>query len=958
MSLTDISFRLAYRPENCANFVADFYEPVLAQAVRYDRTTYTFSAAGLQTAARGVAGLLNNGGRIRLICDHQVTPETHAAIVAGRRQAAAILRQEVPPEDLTAVAPDDIERKEELALLTWLIAQCRLDIRVAIVPNNGIFHDKIGIIADDAGNCIAFHGSLNETRAGAQDNYESFDVFTSWRDPERAADKIDQFDALWQGQSAGAHVIPLPDEYAVYLREYAGSNQQPVPTTDDDARRDAYWQSIRDAIRSDPPTTVATVPAELWPHQAAFFNRHARHSGPDRLLIADEVGLGKTIQAGILAKLRINQGQVSRLLILAPKPACPQWQDEMRHKFNIHIPRLETGARATLAHPDGSLTDAPDPPWAASTLIASYQWLRQHKDEFLASEPHYDLVIVDEAHRARFSDVSNPNRRTANQYLQLLRELAKRTDGLLLLSATPMQMHEAELHALLELLESTGWNAEQFGRFYDEDPTVTPEAWRELAALYAPHSPNPKAADERLIHSRNPSYVAQQLTPENIARTARLMRERGPAQRLMSRHTRETLRQYASEGRIQAVVPLRNIHPVAIPMNPAERRLYDDIDALVTEVYAGAPGVNDTALGFVMTTYRKRLGSSPRAFAQTCLNHLERRQVETAAWQQLTARNDEELDDDPDESLPATTLTSQAVSRLQQAAHDAGRLERRDTKFRELCRRLDALTETRHRKIIIFTQFRDTMLYLQSRLSPQEYGLIVVMSGQDDPAAGSRAQRIQALQDAETGLLIATETASESLNLQFCSAMVNYDVPWNPMTLEQRIGRIDRIGQERPVVDIINLFYENTAEWDAYEAMLERLKDIHGQVGEYQPILYDPATANRLAAIIRANGDRQATRDAVSSIASAARFNLDTLNSVLGDTAITAPAISMSEIQHALTEPELLPDGWNAQKEGGPHWTVGRLDGDHRVVTTDRAAYRYDGTDTEWFGPGSPWWPA
>ena len=99
--------------------------------------------------------------------------------------------------------------------------------------------------------------------------------------------------------------------------------------------------------------------------------------------------------------------------------------------------------------------------------------------------------------------------------------------------------------------------------------------------------------------------------------------------------------------------------------------------------------------------------------------------------------------------------------------------------------------------------------------------------------------------------------------------MVNYDIPWNPMTLEQRIGRIDRIGQTRPVVDIVNLFYENTAEWDAYQAMLERLVAIHGNVGEYQPILYDPASAGQLAAIIRANGDREATRTAVRNIASA-----------------------------------------------------------------------------------------
>ena len=172
----------------------------------------------MKTTARGIAGLLAKGGRIRLICDHKVTPETHAAIVAGWQQAAAILRQEVAPADLTAVTPDDIAGKQDLDLLTWLVAENRLDIRVAIVPDNAIFHDKIGIIADSDGNYIAFHGSLNEARAGAQENYESFDVFTSWRDPERVADKVEQFETLWDGQSRRAYVIPLLDEYDASTR--------------------------------------------------------------------------------------------------------------------------------------------------------------------------------------------------------------------------------------------------------------------------------------------------------------------------------------------------------------------------------------------------------------------------------------------------------------------------------------------------------------------------------------------------------------------------------------------------------------------------------------------------------------------------------------------------------------------------------------------------------------------
>ena len=969
MPLTDLSLRDTYDPDVCPDPVGEFYSPTLAESVTYDRDTFTFTAKGLTAAAAGLAGLLRNDGRVRIVCEPTgLSEETRQAIIDGHEQA---LLDAVPPEDLTSITESDIRVKGQLDVITWLVAQGRLEIRVALpkTPEQGIFHPKTGIMADADGNRVSFDGSPNETEAGWGRNYERFHLFRSWREPDRVKDDVEHFDRLWNNQSNFLHVIPVPEAYSEHLKAAAPTinplyahnlqtdegikNDSPTHTD----QRNAYWQRIREAIRNDPATTAATVPAELWPHQAAFFNRHAAGPGPDRLLIADEVGLGKTIQAGILLKARLNQGRVKRLLILAPKPACRQWQDELRYKFCLNVPVLETGGRPRLAYPDGTQADAPYPPWAEDTLIASYQWLRQHIADFMESEPQYDMVIVDEAHRARFSEVANANRRRPNRYLELLRQLAMRTEGLLLLTATPMQLHEAELHALLELLEPTGWSAEDFRRFYDEETASTPEDWRFMAEHYRPLSPNPQASDERLIHSRNRAYVSNQLTPEVIEGTASLMRDRSPAKRRMSRHTRETLRRYARVGRISATIPERRVHPIAIPMTDAERRLYEDIDDLVNEVYASAPGVNATAMGFIMTTYRRRLGSSPRAFAQTCRNHIQRQQANADAWREISRLDEEEQEDYRDEPLPGTTLAPRAIARLEQAARDAGQLERRDSKLRELRNRLTEMAADGHRKIIIFTQFRDTMLYLADRLTQQGHSQVTCVSGQDDPAQGNRAERIGALRDASEGLLICTETASESLNLQFCTAMVNYDIPWNPMTLEQRIGRIDRIRQERPEVDIVNLFYEDTAEWDAYEAMRERLTNIHGHVGKYQPILYDPATASQLAGIIRTNAGSAATRDAVGKIESEPRLNLDILNSSLDNADIAVASVTMTYLQRMLEEPNLLPDGWQAEPAGGLHWRVQRPDGEWDTVTTDRASYEYAPQHIEWFGPGSPVFP-
>lgn len=971
MPLTDLALRPEYDPDICPDVVGEFYAPALAQSVAYDRCTFTFTAAGLVAAAAGLAGLLRNDGRVRVICDlENLRPDVQRAILDGQSQA---LLDAVPPEDLTRVDESDIRAKGQLDIITWLVAQGRLEIRVAISARRGIFHSKTGVMRDAAGNSIAFDGSPNETDAGWSRNYERFDLFKSWEESARVKSKAEHFARLWNGKSKSVRVIPIPDAYAEHLIAAAPPRNPALPAAAPDAapaaaanavRRAEYWRGIRAALRDDPASTLATIPAKLWPHQTAFFWRHAPSAAPDRLLIADEVGLGKTIQAGSLLKARINQGRASRFLILAPRHACPQWQEELRRKFNISVPILSAGGKLTLAYPDGAEAAAPNPPWDADALIMSYQWLRRRKDDFLNSEPHYDMVIVDEAHRARFSEVANPRRRSPNQYLRLLRGLAERVPSLLLLTATPMQLHEAELRALLDLLQPSGWSDDDFRRFYDTDAPLDIDQWRFMARAYRPLSPNPSARDERLLRNDNPGYVAMRLgaDPDEMARTAALMRERAPAKRLMSRHTRETLREYARQGRIEGVVPNRRVTPVPVAMNADERRLYDGIDDLVREAYSGALGGDSTALGFVMTTYRKRLGSSPRAFARTCRNHMERRQAAAAArndpWRYFASLSGEELDDAPDDPLPLppAPLPPSAMARLADAAAAADGLERRDSKLGELRSQLDALAAAGHRRIIVFTQFRDTMLYLAERLERSGYGGIVSLSGQDGPAQGSRAARLSAMRDADSGLLICTETASESLNLQFCSAMVNYDIPWNPMTLEQRIGRIDRIGQARASVDIVNLFCEGTAEWDAYEAMLERLGSIHGNVGEYQPILYDPASAGRLAAIIRQNTDRQATRAAVQSIDLSARFDLNALNSELTQAKRPAPAVDMADLRRPLTDPALMPDGWAVQNRGGGYWTVARPDGSRADAAVDADAHeRADGV--EWFGPGSAWWP-
>ena len=698
--------------------------------------------------------------------------------------------------------------------------------------------------------------------------------------------------------------------------------------------------------------------AELWPHQENFRIQRATGPGPDRILIADEVGLGKTIQAGILLKTRMNQGKVNRLLILTPKSALRQWQQELRHKFNINIPILErAGTQMVLIHPDGSEEPAPDPPWDTPYCLTSYHWLRRNRQPFLASDPHYDTVIVDEAHHARFQDVNDPQRRHPNQYLTLLREVSKRTRDLILLTATPMQINETELWALLNLLEPQGWNEAQFSIFYDESLELTPGHWRALRDLYrekAQRPDQPRDRVERLIWHDNEMFVEAQLNEETMQASAALMRSNAPPKRNMSRHTRGLLKRYQEAGLITMTIPERKVQDDPITMSPEERKLYKDIDDLVNQCYGNNPNLNHTAVGFIMTTYRKRLGSSAHSYASSIQKHLDRREEDREEWNLVSRPGDEEPDiEDPDYILPGTTLTVGQRALLVETKERAQQLARHDTKYQRFLTHLGRLEHDGHRKIIIFTQFQDTQDYLVDRLTNGANKSVTAISGQDARSPGPpREERMRVFRDADEGILICTETAAESLNLQFCTALVNYDIPWNPMTLEQRIGRIDRIGQARQTIDVINLFYAKTAEYDAYRIMDRRMKAIEDNVGPYRPIM-QPNVERIIANAHRTGASPADIEKELEGITASVTMNLDLLNTEIEDRARIAPEITIADLTRILNTPELMPEGWSAAYAGTNHWRVTNPHRQQWTVTTDREAHDYAPDRVEWWGPGS-----
>ena len=939
MSLADLKLKPVYNHSNCPDMIAGLYEPLLHEAVRYDRTTYTFTAKGLIAAAVGTAGLIRNGGRIRLICDHTVRFDILQALRDGQIQADTALLQTHDMEDLLLTQPDDLSR-DHLELATWLVANGIMEVKVAI-RDPSIFHAKSGIVQDAEGNRVAFSGSLNETLSGWTTNWESVRVFNDREGLPYLEPTEEEFQTLWTNKATGLDIIPLPKLYRDYIIERAPAATPKLlrlrprlrVKNEPDASSD-YWKNIRKALKEDPDSTAATIPAILWPHQERFRQQHADSATPVRRLIADEVGLGKTLEAGVILKTRLNQGLAKKALIIAPKAATKQWQGELFMKFAIDAPIIDSNVRTFR---DGRSEPAGQPPWDVPLGIASQQWLVRNADQFLQSCGDYDLIICDEAHRARFRDVDDDTRRQPNQYLRMMYRLCWKARELLLLTATPMQMNEMELWALFGLLEPEGWNEYEYRRFYQDAVPDIPE-WKFRRDLW--RKSNPTARAPGVLNSENNDYLESMLQdPAVIKQTMNAMEDSAPARRLMSRHTRQLLRQYRERGLLDAPIPTRRVRDTVITMTTEERKLYDEITEVVRRCY-GDRDISQQSLGFIRTIFRKRFGSSTYAYAQTLRNAAERRLEDNDDW--ITMLDDADMDENQESTADALHKVRN-VDFLLKAAAEAERLSQQDTKRSRLNEVIRELREDGHSHILMFTQFRDTQKWLAEYLRSTGHH-VTELYGQDH-VEGDRGERLAAFRKENQGILLCTETASESLNLQFCTAAVNHDIPWNPMTLEQRAGRIDRIGQERPVVDVVNLFYENTAEHDAYKAVERRFKDIVDNVGAYPPII-----AANIQAIIRDGLDPDAE---LEKIEARNDFDINRLNTMWDTVNATLnPRITMDDLERSLRDPALLPEGWTAENIGGKHWEV--TDPHDRIarVTTDAESYEAaDGRLRWWEGP-------
>jgi hypothetical protein len=825
----------------CQRLDQSFLAARLQSARRYDRIAGFFSSSLLEVAGEALESM---EGAVRLVCNSRLDPND---VLIAQKAAQAALRREwcaSAPEKLLAPAGERFRR------LHQFLTSGKLQVRVLPDEQFGLIHGKAGVITLADGHQTAFLGSVNESLTAWQLNYELL-----WEDdsPEAVHWVQEEFDALWHSP------------YAVALAAFIVQDIERI------SRREVVATVA--AWREDPEAAAPLVEAPvyrqevgLWEHQKYFVKlAFDAHRGPHgaRLVLADQVGLGKTLQLAMAAELMALAGD-KPVLILAPKPLLWQWQDELDNLLDMPSAVWdgkqwvdENGIEYPSTGPEAIRRCPRRVGIVSAGLITHGSGVR----DWLASMI-FECVILDEAHRARRRNLS-PGKEydppEPNNLLAFLQDILPRTKSLLLATATPVQLHPIEAW---DLLDALGRGSEAvlggYGSLWRKPkavldlllrktalPTDDLAMWQWLRNPLPPSQEGPDySALRRALELDDAAALApggsfDKLRPPDRARVRRLfprfLKQANPFIRRIILRTREylenTLDPETGEPYLQPVrVRLHGDRDEdAIKLPPFLEDAYHLAEEFCQLLTRRAPA------GFFRTLLLRRVGSTLEAGRRTVEKML-------SSWEELS-----DAEDDEDTLDRLRTLTPEERAILERFLKAVTANQERDPKYAFVRRQL---LEAGWLELgcIIFSQYFDSVWWLAHQLThelPDE--AIGIYAGAQKSGVihngifSKRSREIlkDGVRRGELRLLLGTDAASEGLNLQRLGTLINLDLPWNPSRLEQRKGRIQRIGQLRDTVDIYNMRYAGSVEDRVHALLSERLEQIANLFGQLPDILED-----------------------------------------------------------------------------------------------------------------------
>jgi SNF2 family DNA or RNA helicase len=831
----------------------------LAGAKSYKRIAGYFTSSLFEVAGEA----LEHIPEVKIVCNVDIQPDDLK--VAQLRESKMLGRWN--ERGLEAEALLNRERYRRLDAFLQKHGQA---VRVAPDDICGFVHGKAGVItlADDRR--LGFIGSMNETRSGWQRHYEIL-----WEDdsPEGVAWIEEEFDFLWNAAK------PLPQAVIreVHRRGY---------------RREIEFTEIEDDENLAPAALIESPlyreGQQLQPWQQGFLTeclRHQRLYGKVRLLLADEVGLGKTLSLATAAltlclladKPSEQRGPRRPVVIFAPATLTEQWQTEMLDKLGIPAARWDTVGKVWLDADERVLSPAGREQIAHCPLrigiVSTGLMMRDSLEKQHLLGMHFGVVILDEAHKARTRQGFGKDAGTPNALLAFMREIAARADHVLLGTATPIQTNPSDLWDLLGILHQGS------GRFVlgnDLAPWHRPDEVLDILAgrvdveslAYAwelLRSPLPRMESTSEPRARRLfSAIRQDLGLQNGEwQTNRSLAD-------LTEETREILEEelerniagatlFQRENPVVRHVVLRKRHQledagllakVGVDVHPGreqttEQRAFDVLfegKALRTSenfrqaygearAFGKALAKRGKGSGFMKNLMEQRICSSIHAGLATARRLLEGDTVH------------QENEDQEDEVKVETSEEREVLQRL------IARLERLDVdpKMESVVYFLDK-EKWLSLGVIIFSQYYDTAKWMADSLAaryPEEAIGLYAGAGRSrlyqrgDSVSIERETIKRMVAEHQIRVMVATDAACEGLNLQTLGTLINIDLPWNPTRLEQRIGRIKRFGQRREIVDMLNLVFEQTVDEKIYERLSERMKDRYDLFGSLPDTIKD-----------------------------------------------------------------------------------------------------------------------
>ena len=578
----------------------------------------------------------------------------------------------------------------------------------------------------------------------------------------------------------------------------------------------------------DPYFALSVSRVDPLPHQLEAVYMHMMKQPRIRFLLGDDAGAGKTIMAGLLIREMRLRGLADRILIIAPANLSYQWRRELKDLFGEQF-EIIRGQDVTDTYASN--------PWMKNDMcIVSRDWAKR-EDVFKSFEEAapWDFVIIDEAHGMA---TSNPDKNPSQRF-KLAKMISSHTDHLLMMTATPHNGDKVRFLHFLSLL--------------DDDVYSDPESL-ELA----------------IKNKEAPFYL---------------------------RRLKESMRNFPTEEYPQGepLFKRRTVSTVGFDIDGDEYKLYQELTNYlqhIGQIARKLKGSRAYAIGFMMALYQRRLASSPHALFRSLERRRERlRGILDGTWQppkKKKKRFDKEMADELDDETLGVQHEEEEDAQISEYDKQQAREELvilnplidrtqhlvdtgTTAKWRELKRMLDtgeAFDTETDRKLLIFTEHKDTLNWLNEKLS-KEYKTVVIHGGMKPGARDRENTRLWAEQQFRdkdgAQIMIATEAAGEGINLQFCWRMVNWDVPWNPARLEQRMGRIHRYKQKHDVI-AFNLIAINTREGAVLEALQVKIKEIRGALdpdneGKIFDVVGSVVPPNMVENMMKRVYDQELTKD-------------------------------------------------------------------------------------------------